>query len=468
MSKRRSDSGNDGKKKKQGNQRKFWCFTINDCKENDCPIWRDEGTEGRSVWDVLVALGNSVGDGNPPGVVRYLCFQGEEGKEDHRKHIQGTNSCAFFSHSRVGYISLNTRKRLDQVKGVLGGFRSTHLEPRKGTEEEAREYCRKADTRVRGRETQEFGRVEEVKRGERTDLKEWVETVRSGLTDHELLDSNPNCAVRYQRSIGFIRAAKHQRESIANRTVAVWVYWGPPGVGKSYGARMQCQQRGGGYYRVSESNMSSDRKTVWMSGYNGQKSIIIDDLNTGWIPYNILLNLCEGYPMELQTKVKKTSTRIRASLRYGCLLMLLLQGGSTWACWDTVYITSNINPADWYGVGSALGYPEENRRALERRIAGGGVRGGIVHWDTNPEVSDEVVYEPRSFRMSDIVSGRVSPPHDDRGGDGKVGGIREGGEGSQREGEGEEEDHGMANESNDRKGDGRKTVIYLDGTRDDN
>lgn len=166
------------------------------------------------------------------------------------------------------------------------------------------------------------------------------------------------------------------------------------GLGKSFAAREEAKKLTGGYYRITESNMSSDRKTCWFNGYQGEQTLIIDDLNTGWVPYNVLLNWCEGYPQELQTK-----------------------GGTAWAGWTTVFITSNVDPNDWYGVGSVLGFPDANRHALERRIAGGGVRGGYIHFDSNADIPNGPVYTPRRFTFSDIQSGRVSPPRDARGDD---------------------------------------------------
>lgn len=220
------------------------------------------------------------------------------------------------------------------------------------------------------------------------DLEEWVEQVRSNVTDHELLDTNPRCAVQYTRSIAFIRSAKQQHDSRETRTVACWVYWGPAGHGKSYAARELARSNGGSYYRITEGNMDSNRRTIWFGSYRGESTLIVDDLNTGWIPYNVLLGLMEGYPLEIQTK-----------------------GGVAWACWTRVIVTSNIDPENWFGVGSPVGYPEENKAALLSRLAQNGARGGVIEFDEPAEVN-RASTEFRKYRISELRSRAVTPPRD--------------------------------------------------------
>lgn len=63
-----------------------------------------------------------------PAVV-YACYQEETG-ESGTYHLQG-------------YIELKYAYSMQGVKGLVKGLRGAHLEPRRGTADEARDYCRK-------------------------------------------------------------------------------------------------------------------------------------------------------------------------------------------------------------------------------------------------------------------------------------------------------------------------------------
>jgi hypothetical protein len=52
--------------------------------------------------------------------------------------------------------------------------------------------------------------------------------------------------------------------------------------------------------------------------------VIIDEFY-GWLPYDLLLRLCDRYPLLLETK-----------------------GGQVQCSANTVIITSNLNPSQWY------------------------------------------------------------------------------------------------------------------------
>jgi hypothetical protein len=64
--------------------------------------------------------------------------------------------------------------------------------------------------------------------------------------------------------------------------------------------------------------------------------LLIDDFY-GWIKYGFLLKVLDIYPLRLAVK-----------------------GSHAYACWETVYITSNKAPETWYAGGMTA--------ALRRRI----------------------------------------------------------------------------------------------------
>ena len=76
---------------------------------------------------------------------------------------------------------------------------------------------------------------------------------------------------------------------------------------------------------------------LWFDGYETQEAILFDDFY-GWVKYHTMLNLLDGYPMQLPIK-----------------------GSYVYRNWTRVYITSNKHPREWYDR------PEWN--ALHRRIS---------------------------------------------------------------------------------------------------
>jgi len=83
---------------------------------------------------------------------RYVVYQLEQGGE-------GTN------HYQ-GYIEFVGKKTLAAVKKLLP---QAHWEPRRGTAEEAKSYCQKAETRVSG--PWELGVPKQENQGKRSDLE---------------------------------------------------------------------------------------------------------------------------------------------------------------------------------------------------------------------------------------------------------------------------------------------------------
>ncbi len=87
---------------------------------------------------------------------------------------------------------------------------------------------------------------------------------------------------------------------------------------------------------------------MWFPNYAGQTCILLDDFRCGWCSLTYLLQLLDGYPMQVQTK-----------------------GGFVQRMWTKVIITCNQNPREqWY---SKLKF-EQGDQAVEpiwRRISDG-------------------------------------------------------------------------------------------------
>lgn len=123
--------------------------------------------------------------------VRYLIYQRERCPTTNKKHWQG-------------YAEFTETMRYKAASKALN-IPGAHLEVKRGTRDEARAYCRKAESRIE--EPVEIGSWARGGQGSRTDLAELVNRVRKGATDTELIDKDPEQACSYQRFIQWVRSS---------------------------------------------------------------------------------------------------------------------------------------------------------------------------------------------------------------------------------------------------------------------
>lgn len=245
------------------------------------------------------------------GHVRYVQWQLEECPTTKRKHYQG-------------WCQLKGEPRRGSYIQKLWGCKF-HYEAIKGSDDENAIYCSKGETKLDG--PWELGA--RVSQGQRTDIEDMVADVKEEKNDLYILENHTNVFLKYSR--GYEKAkAIYQRQNKRFRKVQVHVLWGEAGSGKTSRAVESVEDED--YYLLG-----NDADTVWWDGYDGEKTLIIDDFY-GWIKYANFLRVLDGYQMRLPIK-----------------------GSFTYARWETVYITSNQAPEEWYGMGMTP--------ALERRIS---------------------------------------------------------------------------------------------------
>lgn len=215
-----------------------------------------------------------------------------------------------------GYVEFTSPMRLTTLKKL--NMRA-HYEPRKGTQLQAIEYCKKSDTHIDG--PFEFGTPS--KQGNRNDIVNFKDDIKEGQSNQDLIDNYPSLVSRCPKFINFVRSEftyKSRAESILNNGRDVVVLWGPSGSGKtSFVYKLFDIDE---IYSVIHGDGCVD--TLWFDGYQGQKCLLIDDFYS-WIKFDFLLRLLDRYPIYVQSK-----------------------GGSILFCSEYIYITSNQNPNDWY------------------------------------------------------------------------------------------------------------------------
>lgn len=235
---------------------------------------------------------------NIRGLVRYCVISlehaNQEGKTPHWQ----------------GYIELTKPQRLSYFK-KLRPFSRAHFESAKGTGKQNRAYITK-EVEPWLEEGEPGG-----KQGRRTDLEECKLLVESGASELEVAQAHFGTWMRYNRSL------KAYKQLIVPRRMwktEVIVRWGPAGSGKSRWV----------WENVPDVCDMWHRNNFW-SPYNNQENVLWDDFDPSVVSRQEFLTLTDRYP----TKIRQMNG---------------------WAEWvpKVIYITSNTNPALWYGGDNAV------------------------------------------------------------------------------------------------------------------
>lgn len=248
-----------------------WCFTLNN------PTVGDRGEFDEELCD-------------------YLVYQLEKG-ENGTPHLQG-------------YVYWKTMKSLRQMKKWLP---RAHFEKARGSPEQNKTYCTKAEGRLDG--PWEHGEM--PVKGKRNDLNTIAMMVKEGglqMVEHE----NPGMIIRYHKGLQALNSYYQQIE----RRKAGWIkpiiriYYGETGTGKT----RHCWEKYPDLYRVA----CHTGGTTWFDGYQGENTVLFDDFHAG-MPYRLLLQMLDGYPLRMQVK--------------GSFVMLYAK---------RFLFTTNVHPNDWY------------------------------------------------------------------------------------------------------------------------
>lgn len=243
--------------------------------------------------------------------------------EDLVKGIMGRETCPTTGKEHWQcFFYFKVRKRLSTVQKWIEG--KWHCEVARKTDKENYDYCSKDG------EFKLYGDWTQVGQGRRTDIEFAVEAIMEGASTLDLIQHYPNCFIKYHRGLEKAKKAilSTSGEVTQFRNIETHVLWGPAGSGKTRAVYEQENPTD-----IYKADMVYDG---WWDGYEGEKVLLIDDFYGG-IRYTKLLNILDGYKLQIPVK-----------------------GGSTWAQWTKVYITSNVHPRDWYEKGMT--------DALKRRL----------------------------------------------------------------------------------------------------
>ena len=186
--------------------------------------------------------------------IKYCIFQREKGNNTGTEHIQM-------------FIVFSIGKRFATIKTY---FPTAHIEKANGSNVQCRDYCSKSDTRISG--PFEIGQFAEER--SRTDIKSFIELIKSGADMNLLFDLYPNLALKNFERIEKIRQQEKLQQVLkkGKKDMKVTYIYGPPGTGKTTWAI----EKSGGY-------VNTFRVTKYMHGtfddYQGQDTIIFDEFS---------------------------------------------------------------------------------------------------------------------------------------------------------------------------------------------
>ena len=210
-------------KSKQSSQCKDWCFTLNNYKEE-------------SVANLSAILSGEH--------VRYAIF-GKEITASGTPHLQG-------------YLCCVKKQRFHQVRKLLGNDK-LHIEARKGSHQQARDYCKKDG------DFTEFGEDSGGK-GRRSDLQEVTREIINGANMRDVAANHPTEFVKYSRGLRNLALMVFE-PFIPSGLRGFWFY-GEAGTGKSRKARSL----------YPNAYLKSQNK--WWDGYAGEDTVILDDCDS--------------------------------------------------------------------------------------------------------------------------------------------------------------------------------------------
>lgn len=219
--------------------------------------------------------------------VKYLVCGNEVG-ESGTPHIQG-------------YLELSKPSRFTTIKNKVPG---AHLEARRGTAQQAADYCKKDD------DYWEMGEIS--KPGRRTDIKEATALLQEGTRMREVALECPEVYVKYHRGLEkFQSLMMEPRDEVPTVTVL----WGRTGCGKSRKARELLP---------TPRYVWHPQQGQWFDGYQGEDNVLFEEFR-GQIPFGQLLSLLDRYDCRVQFK-----------------------GGCYEFRGTNIVLTSPVHPKDWY------------------------------------------------------------------------------------------------------------------------
>ncbi len=201
--------------------------------------------------------------------VTYAIFGREVCPTTGRKHLQG-------------FVRFKNGRTFAGLKQLFGN--DAHIEAAVGTPYQNYEYCSKdADFAECGQRPTDSRR--------RKDLDAIKEDILSGKTIRSVI---PKCS--NQQAIRFAETLCKYMEPSREEEMQVYWYYGPTGTGKTRSAFAEANAQFPNDVWCSGTNIK------WWDGYDGHSAVILDDLRSEDVAYQVLLRILDRYPLRVEVK----------------------------------------------------------------------------------------------------------------------------------------------------------------------
>lgn len=196
--------------------------------------------------------------------VQYWIVGEEVCPTTNKKHLQ----CYFYYTNPRSFSAI---KKL---------YKTAHIEPAKGTPQQASEYCKKEGK-------YHEGGILPQKQGARNDLDKIREVIEKTSSMAEVV----KVATSYQSVKMAEQILKYHEKPRTEKPYVEW-YYGPTGTGKSRKA----------YEKLGQDCYTAMSTGKWFEGYDGHKKVLIDDMRKDFMKFHELLRLLDRYPMRVEQK----------------------------------------------------------------------------------------------------------------------------------------------------------------------
>jgi len=307
-------------------QSKHWPFTW--FPVGDLESWTGDTAADIKAADALLYLQQHVAA--KAEYVTYLVAQAEFAPNTGRMHVQG-------------YLQLANRWTFTRVKKMVftDALTGCQIAAARGSAAQNEAYCSKDDTRVPGSDVLRYGEMvsdfgENHQPGKSLDRV--YADIKLGATMEDIVEKYGfGMFVRHERALKSAMCTWGKRRATMPKIVLLI---GPSGSGKS----RWVERVHPGRYRMTFGNGGN---SAWFDGYNGESAIELSEFR-GQLTLSFMLDLLDRYQLKVQTK-----------------------GGTVQFLADTIIITSNEEPKEWYRL---LEDRDEKMKPLLRRIEEYGTR----------------------------------------------------------------------------------------------
>ena len=177
-------------------------------------------------------------------------------------------------------------------------FPKAHLEPTRGTKEQAQDYInKKGKYEEKGEQVIYIAKFGEIKanQGQRKDLEIIEHLIDEGKTPNEIFDISLSYR-RYEKMIRDAYYRKREKETPFIRDIKVYWHVGLAGSGKTFVANDLIEK-----YGMDNVYFNADYDNGYLDRYSGEKVLFLDEFR-GQIRFSTLLSMLQGYKQQFHAR----------------------------------------------------------------------------------------------------------------------------------------------------------------------